>query len=30
MGYMLQFTDPDMTKPIPDNLTEEFLSSDDQ
>lgn len=27
MGYMLQFTDPDMTKPIPD---EDFLSSDDQ
>lgn len=26
MGYMLQFTDPDMTKPIPDD----FLSSDDQ
>jgi hypothetical protein len=30
MGYMMQFTDPDVTQPLPDQLPDGFLIPDDE
>jgi len=30
MGYMMQFTDPDVTKPLPEQLPDGFLIPDDE